>query len=121
VLGALPRSLKPLVNQRSRSDSISPEVWRVVAVAILGPFISTLDATVVNVSLSGWAIRFRRDPAARKASRIAIANAFRAKRGMATIRYKMGHLVLWAVRLRPIDWVVAEHLSRGTQIAENEL
>jgi hypothetical protein len=22
---------------------------------------------------------------------------------MATIRYKMGHLVLWAVRLRPID------------------
>jgi hypothetical protein len=40
---------------------------------------STLDATVVNVSLSSLAIRFRRDPPARKASRITIANAFQAK------------------------------------------
>jgi hypothetical protein len=36
---------------------------------------------------------------------------------MTTIRYKIGHLVLWAVRLRPIDWVVAEHPSRPSLIS----
>ena len=42
-------------NPAHDSDSISPEAWRVVIVATLGPFLSTLDATVVNVSLSGLA------------------------------------------------------------------
>jgi hypothetical protein len=41
------------------NDSISPEAWRVVIVATLGPFLSTLDATVVNVPLSGLAAELR--------------------------------------------------------------
>jgi MFS family permease len=36
----------------SDTDSISWNVWKIVIVAMLGPFLSTLDATVVNVSLS---------------------------------------------------------------------
>jgi EmrB/QacA subfamily drug resistance transporter len=50
-----PRSWKHLANQRNDSDSISPDIWKIVAVATLGPFLSTLDATVVNVSLSSLA------------------------------------------------------------------
>jgi EmrB/QacA subfamily drug resistance transporter len=45
----------PLDSQKIHADSITPAVWRVVAVAILGSFVSTLDATVVNVSLSSLA------------------------------------------------------------------
>lgn len=40
-------------------DYISPETWRIVTVATLGPFLSTLDATVVNVSLSGLATELK--------------------------------------------------------------
>jgi EmrB/QacA subfamily drug resistance transporter len=41
-----------LSSQRSDTDPISAAVWKIVAVATLGPFLSTIDATVVNVSLS---------------------------------------------------------------------
>ena len=34
------------------SDSIDPKVWRIAAVVFLGPFMTVLDSTVVNVSLS---------------------------------------------------------------------
>jgi EmrB/QacA subfamily drug resistance transporter len=44
-----------LLDQPTSADSISSDVWKIVAVATLGPFLSTLDATVVNVSLSSLA------------------------------------------------------------------
>jgi len=44
-----------LSHQRSEADSISWDVWKIVIVAMLGPFLSVLDATVVNVSLSSLA------------------------------------------------------------------
>jgi hypothetical protein len=34
------------------TTAIDPIVWRVAAVALLGPFMSQMDSTVVNVSLS---------------------------------------------------------------------
>jgi EmrB/QacA subfamily drug resistance transporter len=34
------------------SDALDPKVWRVVIVACLGPFMTQMDSTVVNVSLS---------------------------------------------------------------------
>src|SRR6267154_7770 len=55
------RSLKRLADrsnlshQRSEADSIGWGVWKIVIVAMLGPFLSVLDATVVNVSLSSLA------------------------------------------------------------------
>src|SRR5258708_13443794 len=55
------RSLKRLADrsnlshQGSEADSIGWEVWKIVIVAMLGPFLSVLDATVVNVSLSSLA------------------------------------------------------------------
>src|SRR6201993_2660238 len=55
------RSLKRLPDRNnfdhhaSRADSIPWDVWKIVIVAMLGPFLSTLDATVVNVSLSSLA------------------------------------------------------------------
>ena len=36
-------------------DRLDPEVWKIVSVAVLGSFLSQLDATVVNVSLSSLA------------------------------------------------------------------
>ena len=36
-------------------DRLDPRVWRIVSVAVLGSFLSQLDATVVNVSLSSLA------------------------------------------------------------------
>lgn len=39
----------------SEADPIGWEVWKIVIVAMLGPFLSVLDATVVNVSLSSLA------------------------------------------------------------------
>ena len=48
-----------MANDRNASDYISPETWRIVAVATLGPFLSTLDSTVVNVSLSGLATELK--------------------------------------------------------------
>jgi MFS family permease len=46
---------KNLSHQGSEADSIGWEVWKIVIVAMLGPFLSVLDATVVNVSLSSLA------------------------------------------------------------------
>jgi EmrB/QacA subfamily drug resistance transporter len=36
----------------SASDKIDPRVWRVAAVVFIGPFMTQIDSTVVNVSLS---------------------------------------------------------------------
>lgn len=37
---------------RSSSEGLDPRVWRVAAVAFVGPFMTQIDSTVVNVSLS---------------------------------------------------------------------
>jgi EmrB/QacA subfamily drug resistance transporter len=55
-----PRSRTPLPKHHELSDDhISLQTWRIVTVATLGPFLSTLDSTVVNVSLSGLATELR--------------------------------------------------------------
>jgi EmrB/QacA subfamily drug resistance transporter len=38
------------------SDRIDPAIWKISSVAVLGSFLSQLDATVVNVSLSSLAV-----------------------------------------------------------------
>jgi EmrB/QacA subfamily drug resistance transporter len=42
---------EPVV-KASSDPGINPEVWRVAAVVLLGPFMTNLDSTVVNISLS---------------------------------------------------------------------
>ena len=37
---------------RTHSEGLEPGAWKIIAVAILGPFMSQMDSTVVNVSLS---------------------------------------------------------------------
>jgi hypothetical protein len=37
---------------RTHSEGLEPGTWKIIAVAILGPFMSQTDSTVVNVSLS---------------------------------------------------------------------
>jgi EmrB/QacA subfamily drug resistance transporter len=37
------------------TDQLDPSIWKITAVAVLGSFLSQLDATVVNVSLSSLA------------------------------------------------------------------
>jgi EmrB/QacA subfamily drug resistance transporter len=37
-------------------DQLAPGVWKIVSVVVLGSFLSSLDATVVNVSLSSLAV-----------------------------------------------------------------
>ena len=37
---------------RTHSEGLEPGTWKIIAVAILGPFMSQMDSTVVNVSLS---------------------------------------------------------------------
>jgi Major Facilitator Superfamily len=49
------RSWKRLPEQTLEKDRLDPRVWRIVSVAVLGSFLSQLDATVVNVSLSSLA------------------------------------------------------------------
>jgi MFS family permease len=44
-----------LPEQTLEKDRLDPRVWRIVWVAVLGAFLSQLDATVVNVSLSSLA------------------------------------------------------------------
>src|SRR6201989_226303 len=44
-----------LPEQTLEKDRLDPRVWRIVLVAVLGSFLSQLDATVVNVSLSSLA------------------------------------------------------------------
>jgi len=38
--------------QASSSEKLAPGVWKVVLVVLLGPFMTSLDSTVVNVSMS---------------------------------------------------------------------
>ena len=40
----------------SESEGLDPLVWKITTVAVLGSFLSQLDATVVNVSLSSLAV-----------------------------------------------------------------
>ena len=35
----------------SSSGHLDPKVWKVIAVVLLGPFMTQMDSTVVNVSL----------------------------------------------------------------------
>src|ERR1700741_176823 len=44
-----------LPEQTLEKDRLDPRGWRIVSVAVLGSFLSQLDATVVNVSLSSLA------------------------------------------------------------------
>ena len=39
------------------TDRLDPAIWKIVSVAVLGSFLSQLDATVINVSLSSLAVR----------------------------------------------------------------
>ena len=40
----------------SNEDKLDPSIWKITAVVVLGSFLSALDATVVNVSLSSLAV-----------------------------------------------------------------
>src|ERR1700723_1563940 len=42
--------------QLQQSDRLDPLVWKITSVAVIGSFLSQLDATVVNVSLSTLAV-----------------------------------------------------------------
>jgi len=44
-----------LPEQTLEKDRLDPRAWRILSVAVLGSFLSQLDATVVNVSLSNLA------------------------------------------------------------------
>jgi len=50
------RSWPPLPKASSESSGLDPLVWKITTVAVLGSFLSQLDATVVNVSLSSLAV-----------------------------------------------------------------
>jgi MFS family permease len=45
-----------LPGSSNETDRLDPSVWKITTVAVLGSFLSQLDATVVNVSLSGLAV-----------------------------------------------------------------
>src|SRR3984957_17862946 len=45
-----------LPEQLRQSDRLDPLVWKIMSVAVIGSFLSQLDATVVNVSLSTLAV-----------------------------------------------------------------
>jgi MFS family permease len=45
-----------LPEQLQQSDRLDPLVWKITSVAVIGSFLSQLDATVVNVSLSTLAL-----------------------------------------------------------------
>jgi EmrB/QacA subfamily drug resistance transporter len=46
----------PLPKASSKFSGLDPLVWKITTVAVLGSFLSQLDATVVNVSLSSLAV-----------------------------------------------------------------
>ncbi len=50
------RSWPRLPKVSSESEGLDPLVWKITTVAVLGSFLSQLDATVVNVSLSTLAV-----------------------------------------------------------------
>jgi EmrB/QacA subfamily drug resistance transporter len=41
--------------ESSNEDKLDPRIWKIAAVVLLGPFMTVLDSTVVNVSLSSLA------------------------------------------------------------------
>ena len=41
---------------RDGTDRLNPAIWKITSVAVLGSFLSQLDATIVNVSLSSLAV-----------------------------------------------------------------
>src|SRR5277367_811958 len=45
-----------LPEQLQQSDRLDPLVWKITSVAVIGSFLSQLDATIVNVSLSSLAV-----------------------------------------------------------------
>src|ERR1700729_3416773 len=45
-----------LPEQLQQSDRLDPLIWKITSVAVIGSFLSQLDATVVNVSLSSLAV-----------------------------------------------------------------
>src|ERR1700678_799101 len=45
-----------LPEQLQQSNRLDPQVWKITSVAVIGSFLSQLDATVVNVSLSTLAV-----------------------------------------------------------------
>ena len=46
-------------NASGETDRLDPAVWKIASVAVIGSFLSNLDATVVNVSLSSLAVELR--------------------------------------------------------------
>ena len=46
-----------LPEQLQQSDRLDPLVWKITSVAVFGSFLSQLDATVVNVSLTTLSMR----------------------------------------------------------------
>ncbi|HTF65385.1 MAG TPA: MFS transporter, partial [Edaphobacter sp.] len=53
------RCWRPLAENTSNRERLDPAIWKIASVAILGSFLSQLDATVVNVSLSSLAAELR--------------------------------------------------------------
>src|SRR6202167_4381614 len=53
-----------LPEQLQQSDPLDPLVWKITSVAVIGSFLSQLDATVVNVSLSTLAVELHSSLAA---------------------------------------------------------
>src|ERR1700719_3686034 len=45
-----------LLSKDSETERLSPGIWKVTSVAVLGSFLAQIDATVVNVSLSSLAV-----------------------------------------------------------------
>ena len=46
------------IDAHREADRLDPAIWKIGSVAVLGSFLSQLDATVVNVSLSSLAVTF---------------------------------------------------------------
>jgi hypothetical protein len=71
-----------LPEQLQQSDRLDPLVWKITSVAVIGSFLSQLDATVFNVSLSTLAVELhsslssmlKLDRAEKAAPRIWITN-----------------------------------------------
>jgi hypothetical protein len=38
--------------EKASSDRLDPQAWKIIGVVIIAPFMTQMDATVVNVSLS---------------------------------------------------------------------
>lgn len=57
-MGAMPPSNRKTSNVEKQRDAapVSPHLWKISSVAILGSFLAQMDATVVNVSLSSLAL-----------------------------------------------------------------